>query len=160
MKKHGYTMIMVILATIFLSLLAFFILVHQPYQRHHSKLALVKESIMAKENYDEYGDIVECFGHDTYYLMTVKKGKKTFVLAYDDQLRQVDIFQGEPYDRGQLKEKMHEEWQIDVSLEDIQLGYEHETFVYVTTCLTDDHLDYFYYRMDDGTFIRSISFER
>ncbi len=160
MKKHGYTVMMVILIGIFLSIFAFFILVHQPYQHHQSKIMDIKEKIMAETNYDEYGEIEEYFGNDTYYLISVKKGQEDSVLVYDDTFKRVDVFHGKPYDREKLKEKIQEEWQVNILLEDIHLGYEHDVFVYVMTRLSDDHLDYFYYRMDDGTFIRSISFER
>lgn len=129
--------------------------VHIPYLNHAQELHDVRQTIIERDKltYDNY--FYQYNGPASYYIMRVKQGDKSTYLAYDKKLTLV-ASQQEPFAK-QEKVINHVKKHYDLDLQDIQIAYENNIFVYYGKYQDEDHLYYFYYSLANGKFVKSYS---
>ena len=163
MKKHKENIILVVLSFV-LTVVAFYIMfVHVPYSQYHNNLNKIKDYIVETHQYEYLDYFHEHRGKQVYYILKViKEGYPTYV-AYDESMNLVDEYQGNVAFISDVKEAILKKYEgvfAEDDLDQIEIGYENDKFVYSTKVLTKDSVFYIYYDLDDGEFLKSYYLNR
>ena len=143
MKKQTF-IISVIVLVIILAVVSFYMLfVHIPYYQYHHGLDEIRNEICETNQY-EYDDYFsEYRGKETYYIARVKISGVTSYVAYNKDLALVDTYQGSVADSKDVQQAIEQKYQIVI--DDLEVGYENERFVYYGRYQEDELLLYVYY---------------
>ena len=154
LKKQTF-MISVIVLVIILAVVSFYMLfVHVPYYQYHHGLDEIRNEICETNQY-EYDDYFsEYRGKETYYIARVKIRGVTSYVAYNKDLTLVDTYQGSVADSKDVQQAIEQKYQIVV--DDLEVGYENERFVYYGRYQEDESLLYVYYDLMSGEFIKAV----
>ena len=102
--------------------------------------------------YDDY--FSEYRGKETYYIARVKISGVTSYVAYNKDLALVDTYQGSVADSKDVQQAIEQKYQIVI--DDLEVGYENERFVYYGRYQEDESLLYVYYDLMSGEFIKAV----
>lgn len=154
LKKQTF-IISVIVLVIILAVVSFYMLfVHIPYYQYHHGLDEIRNEICETNQY-EYGDYFsEYRGKETYYIARVKISGVTSYVAYNKDLALVDTYQGSVADSKDVQQAIEQKYQIVI--DDLEVGYENERFVYYGRYQEDESLLYVYYDLMSGEFIKAV----
>ena len=154
LKKHTF-IISVIVLVIILAVVSFYMLfVHIPYYQYHHGLDEIRNEICETNQY-EYDDYFsEYRGKETYYIARVKISGVTSYVAYNKDLTLVDTYQGSVADTKDVQQAIEQKYQIVI--DDLEVGYENERFVYYGRYQEDESLLYVYYDLMSGEFIKAV----
>ena len=154
MKKQTF-IISVIVLVIILAFVSFYMLfVHIPYYQYHHGLDEIRNEICETNQY-EYDDYFsEYRGKETYYIARVKISGVTSYVAYNKDLALVDTYQGSVADSKDVQQAIEQKYQIVI--DDLEVGYENERFVYYGRYQEDESLLYVYYDLMSGEFIKAV----
>lgn len=154
MKKQTF-IISVIVLVIILAVVSFYMLfVHIPYYQYHHGLDEIRNEICETNQY-EYDDYFsEYRGKETYYIARVKISGVTSYVAYNKDLVLVDTYQGSVADSKDVQQAIEQKYQIVI--DDLEVGYENERFVYYGRYQEDESLLYVYYDLMSGEFIKAV----
>lgn len=154
MKKQTF-IISVIVLVIILAVVSFYMLfVHIPYYQYHHGLDEIRNEICETNQY-EYDDYFsEYRGKETYYIARVKISGVTSYVAYNKDLALVDTYQGSVADSQDVQQAIEQKYQIVI--DDLEVGYENERFVYYGRYQEDESLLYVYYDLMSGEFIKAV----
>lgn len=153
MKKYMFRISVIVLIFV-LAIVSFYMLyVHVPYYNYHYNLDNIRNEICEKNNY-EYNDyFFEYRGKQTYYIMKVKINKKDAFVAYDQDMKFVDIFKDKPASKQTVKKAMETKYKKTV--DEVDVGYENNKFVYYTMVQEEEKLTYIYYDFKTGDFTKA-----
>ena len=154
LKKQTF-MISVIVLVIILAVVSFYMLfVHVPYYQYHHGLDEIRNEICETNQY-EYDDYFsEYRGKETYYIVRVKINGVVSYVAYNKDLTLVDTYQGSVADSKNVQQAIEQKYQIII--DDLEVGYENERFVYYGRYQEDESLLYVYYDLMSGEFIKAV----
>ena len=154
MKKQTF-IISVIVLVIILAVVSFYMLfVHIPYYQYHHGLDEIRNEICETNQY-EYDDYFsEYRGKETYYIVRVKINGVVSYVAYNKDLTLVDTYQGSVADSKNVQQAIEQKYQIII--DDLEVGYENERFVYYGRYQEDESLLYVYYDLMSGEFIKAV----
>lgn len=154
LKKHTF-IISVVVLVIILAVVSFYMLfVHVPYYQYHHQLDEIRNEICETNQY-EYDDYFsEYRGKETYYIARVKISGVTSYVAYNKDLALVDTYQGSVADSKDVQQAIEQKYQIVI--DDLEVGYENERFVYYGRYQEDESLLYVYYDLMSGEFIKAV----
>ena len=154
LKKQTF-IISVIVLVIILAFVSFYMLfVHIPYYQYHHGLDEIRNEICETNQY-EYDDYFsEYRGKETYYIARVKISGVTSYVAYNKDLALVDTYQGSVADSKDVQQAIEQKYQIVI--DDLEVGYENERFVYYGRYQEDESLLYVYYDLMSGEFIKAV----
>ena len=154
LKKQTF-IISVIVLVIILAVVSFYMLfVHIPYYQYHHGLDEIRNEICETNQY-EYDDYFsEYRGKETYYIARVKISGVTSYVAYNKDLTLVDTYQGSVADSKDVQQAIEQKYQIVI--DDLEVGYENERFVYYGRYQEDESLLYVYYDLMSGEFIKAV----
>ena len=154
MKKQTF-MISVIVLVIILAVVSFYMLfVHVPYYQYHHGLDEIRNEICETNQY-EYDDYFsEYRGKETYYIVRVKINGVVSYVAYNKDLTLVDTYQGSVADSKNVQQAIEQKYQIVI--DDLEVGYENERFVYYGRYQENESLLYVYYDLMSGEFIKAV----
>lgn len=154
LKKQTF-IISVIVLVIILAVVSFYMLfVHIPYYQYHHGLDEIRNEICETNQY-EYDDYFsEYRGKETYYIARVKISGVTSYVAYNKDLALVDTYQGSVADSKDVQQAIEQKYQIVI--DDLEVGYENERFVYYGRYQEDESLLYVYYDLMSGEFIKAV----
>lgn len=154
LKKQTF-IISVIVLVIILAVVSFYMLfVHIPYYQYHHGLDEIRNEICETNQY-EYDDYFsEYRGKETYYIARVKISGVTSYVAYNKDLALVDTYQGSVADSQDVQQAIEQKYQIVI--DDLEVGYENERFVYYGRYQEDESLLYVYYDLMSGEFIKAV----
>ena len=143
LKKQTF-MISVIVLVIILAVVSFYMLfVHVPYYQYHHGLDEIRNEICETNQY-EYDDYFsEYRGKETYYIVRVKINGVVSYVAYNKDLTLVDTYQGSVADSKNVQQAIEQKYQIVI--DDLEVGYENERFVYYGRYQENESLLYVYY---------------
>ena len=154
MKKHVFRISVVILVVI-LAVVSFYMLyVHVPYYNYHHQLNTIRNQICEENNYEYMDYFSEYRGKDTYYMLKVKINGVLSYVAYDQDLKLVDTYQGDVANEKDVKKEIEKKYKTDISQLDI--AYENQRFVYYGRQQNDDMLLYVYYDLASGEFMKAV----
>lgn len=158
MKKHGFRIMLVVLIVI-LAIVSFYMLwVHVPYYQHYHGLDEIRNEICETNHYEYMDYFTEHRGKDVYYILKVKINGVLSYVAYDEDKKLVDMYQGTVADQETVKKEILKKYPDEVSLDDLvdfDIGYENDTFVYCVKVQRNDRLLYIYYHLDSGRFLKA-----
>lgn len=157
MKKSTFRILVVILVIV-LAVVSFYMLfVHVPYYNYYHELYQIRDQICIDNNY-EYSDYFsEYRGKNTYYMLKVSiNGTETYV-AYDTDLNLVDSYQGSVADEDSVKAAILEKYEVNI--DELQIAYENQRFVYYGLYQDDSFLLYVYYDLSSGDFIKAVKLD-
>ena len=154
LKKQTF-IISVIVLVIILAVVSFYMLfVHIPYYQYHHGLDEIRNEICETNQY-EYDDYFsEYRGKETYYIVRVKINGVVSYVAYNKDLTLVDTYQGSVADSKNVQQAIEQKYQIII--DDLEVGYENERFVYYGRYQEDESLLYVYYDLMSGEFIKAV----
>ena len=154
MKKQTF-IISVIVLVIILAVVSFYMLfVHVPYYQYHHGLDEIRNEICETNQY-EYDDYFsEYRGKETYYIVRVKINGVVSYVAYNKDLTLVDTYQGSVADSKNVQQAIEQKYQIII--DDLEVGYENERFVYYGRYQENESLLYVYYDLMSGEFIKAV----
>ena len=154
MKKQTF-IISVIVLVIILAVVSFYMLfVHIPYYQYHHGLDEIRNEICETNQY-EYDDYFsEYRGKETYYIVRVKINGVVSYVAYNKDLTLVDTYQGSVADSKNVQQAIEQKYQIII--DDLEVGYENERFVYYGRYQENESLLYVYYDLMSGEFIKAV----
>lgn len=154
MKKHTF-IISVIVLVIILAVVSFYMLfVHIPYYQYHHGLDEIRNEICETNQY-EYDDYFsEYRGKETYYIMKVKINSIASYVAYDKDRELVDTYQGVVALEKDIIDAIEQKYQV--KLNELEVGYENERFVYYGRYQENESLLYVYYDLMTGEFIKAV----
>lgn len=158
MKKHKETIAIIILSIILIFVGFYTLFVHVPYYEYHNNLTAIKNHIVTTNNYNYLDYFNEHKGKDVYYILKVKKNGMTTYVAYDESLNLVSEYRGAVASLANVKQAILEKYKgvfEENDLEEIEIGYENNKFVYTTKVLQEDSILYIYYDLDDGEFLKA-----
>ena len=75
-------------------------------------------------------------------------------MAYNKDLALVDTYQGSVADSKDVQQAIEQKYQIVI--DDLEVGYENERFVYYGRYQEDESLLYVYYDLMSGEFIKAV----
>ncbi len=154
MKKHTF-IISVIVLVIILAVVSFYMLfVHVPYYQYHHGLDEIRNEICETNQY-EYDDYFsEYRGKETYYIMKVKINSIASYVAYNKDRELVDTYQGVVALEKDIIDAIEQKYQV--KLNELEVGYENERFVYYGRYQENESLLYVYYDLMTGEFIKAV----
>ncbi len=157
MKKHLFR-ILVILLIVVLAVVSFYMLyVHVPYYNYHHGLDEIRNEICEKNHYQYDGYFYEYHGKDVYYIMKVKVNGIENYVAYDQNQELVSYYQGDVADEKQVIQSIEEKYKADnVKIDDLEVAYENNKFVYYAKFQTHETVLYVYYNLNDGEFMKAV----
>ncbi|UTY38988.1 hypothetical protein NMU03_15620 [Allocoprobacillus halotolerans] len=154
LKKHTF-IISVIVLVIILAVVSFYMLfVHVPYYQYHHGLDEIRNEICETNQY-EYDDYFsEYRGKETYYIMKVKINSIASYVAYNKDRELVDTYQGVVALEKDIIDAIEQKYQV--KLNELEVGYENERFVYYGRYQENESLLYVYYDLMTGEFIKAV----
>ena len=89
LKRHRFKIIISILVFLFIYVSFYMLWVHVPYASRQNELTSIQKEICEKNNYtyDDYFN--EYNSHKTYYIIKVKKKKKTMYVVFNEKKEKV-----------------------------------------------------------------------
>ena len=154
LKKQTF-IISVIVLVIILAVVSFYMLfVHIPYYQYHHGLDEIRNEICETNQYENDDYFSEYRGKETYYIARVKISGVTSYVAYNKDLALVDTYQGSVADSKDVQQAIEQKYQIVI--DDLEVGYENERFVYYGRYQEDESLLYVYYDLMSGEFIKAV----
>ena len=87
-------------------------------------------------------------------LQELKISGVTSYVAYNKDLALVDTYQGSVADSKDVQQAIEQKYQIVI--DDLEVGYENERFVYYGRYQEDESLLYVYYDLMSGEFIKAV----
>jgi uncharacterized protein YpmB len=157
-KKHLYRVLVVVLVMVLAVVTFYMLFVHVPHYQYYHQLDEVRNEICEKNNYEYMGYFNEHRGKNVYYVIKVKiDGVLTYV-AYDEDKKLVDSYQGEVVNERVVKQAILKKYEKTVTSDDLEtldIGYENDQFVYYVKVQREESLLYLYYSIEDGSFIKA-----
>lgn len=154
MKKHVFR-ISVVLLVILLAVVSFYMLyVHVPYYDYHNGIDYIRNDICEKNHYEYMDYFSEYRGNEVFYMLKVKIDGVESYVAYNQKQELVDTYQGEVANEDDVKKAILDKYEIQV--EQLEIGYENNKFVYYYRYHSDQVLLYVYYDLKTGEFIKAV----
>lgn len=158
MKKHLFRVVLVFLIIV-LAVVSFYMLwVHVPYYQYHHQLDEIRNEICETNHYEYMDYFTEHRGEQVYYILKVKINGVLSYVAYDQDKKLVNTYQGDVADESKVKDAMLKKYEKELSKDDIKtldIGYENDKFVYYVKVQKDEQLTYIYYDLVSGAFLKT-----
>lgn len=157
MKKHVFRISVVVLVII-LAIVSFYMLfVHVPYYNYHHQLDEIRNEICETNNYKYLNYFNEHRGKEVYYVLHVEINNVDSYVAYNKEKELVDTYQGNVASIDEVKRAILDKYKVDI--EELEVGYENNKFVYAGKYQDKKELIYVYYDLASGEFIKAVRFE-
>ena len=89
LRRHRFKIVLSFLVVLFIYVSFYMLWVHVPYASRQNELTYIQEKI-CKDNKYTYDDYFYEYNSDkTYYVMKVKKKKKTMYVAFNEKMEKV-----------------------------------------------------------------------
>lgn len=158
MKKHLFRIVLVFLIIV-LAVVSFYMLwVHIPYYQYHHQLDEIRNEICETNHYEYMNYFTEHRGEHVYYILKVKIDGVLSYVAYDENKKLVNTYQGNIIDEDTVKKSILKKYEKELVKEDIKaldIGYENDKFVYYVKVQKNNQLTYIYYDLANGTFLKT-----
>lgn len=157
-KKHIFPIVIGVLVVILVVVSFYMLWVHVPYYNYHHQLDEIRNEICETNHYEYMDYFNEHRGKEKYYILKVKINNVLSYVAYDKDLNLVETYQGDVAEEKVVQEAMLKKYKDDVTQEDIEnleIGYENNKFVYYVKVQKDSYLLYLYYDLVDGSFVKT-----
>ena len=157
MKKHLFRLSVIVLVIV-LAVVSFYMLyVHVPYYNYHHGLDEIRNEICEKNNYEYLDYFNEYHGKETYYILKVKVNDMEAYVAYNQKQELVDTYQGDIASQDVVKQAIATRYKEQkVQMNELDVAYENNKFVYYGKYQTKDTLWYVYYGLNDGEFVKMV----
>ncbi|WP_028044680.1 hypothetical protein [Candidatus Stoquefichus massiliensis] len=154
MKKHVFQISVVLLIVILVVVSFYMLYIHVPYYNYHNNLNQIRNEICEQNNYEYKDYFSEYRGKHTYYMLKVNMNNVLSFVAYDQELKLVDTYQGNVADENAVKKEIKDKYNMDIS--QLEIGYENQRFVYYGRIQNDETLLYVYYDLSNGEFMKAV----
>ena len=157
MKKHLFRLLVVALVIVLIIVSFYMLYVHVPYYNYYHGLDEVRNEICEKNNYEYMNYFYEYHGKETYYILKVKINDKESYVAYNQEKELVDTYQGNIASQDDVKEAIASRYkEQQVKIDELNIAYENNKFVYYGKYQTDETLWYVYYDLQNGEFVKMV----
>ena len=138
MKKHLFRLSVIVLVIV-LAVVSFYMLyVHVPYYNYHHGLDEIINEIFEK-------------------ILKVKINDMEVYVAYNQKQELVDTYQGDIASQDVVKQAIATRYKEQkVQMNELDVAYENNKFVYYGKYQTKDTLWYVYYGLNDGEFVKMV----
>ncbi|MCD7839975.1 MAG: hypothetical protein LUG46_05025 [Erysipelotrichaceae bacterium] len=157
MKNRTFIISTVVLGIILVVVTFYMLFVHVPYYNYTHNLDEIRNQICEDNHYEYLDYFSEYRGKNVYYMLKVNiDGVKSYI-AYDTDFNLVDTYQGDVASKDDVLEKISDKY--DIVLDDLEIAYENERFVYYGLYQDDEMLLYVYYDLASGDFIKAVKLD-
>ncbi|MCD7949985.1 MAG: hypothetical protein LUG12_06995 [Erysipelotrichaceae bacterium] len=157
MKNRTFIISTLILVIVLVVVTFYMLFVHVPYYNYTHNLDEIRNQICEDNNYEYLDYFSEYRGKSVYYMIKVNIDGEESYVAYDTDLNLVDTYQGDVVSKDDVLEKITEKY--DIVLDDLEIAYENERFVYYGLYQDDEMLLYVYYDLSNGDFIKAVKLD-
>lgn len=154
MKKHVFRITVFVLIMILIVVSFYMLCVHVPYYQYHHGLDEIRNDICETNNYEYMGYFDQYNGKEKYYIARVKIDGVLSYVAYDKDKKLVKTYQGTIADENSVKAEIEKKYKMKV--DDLNIGYENNNFVYWTKYQDETSLMYIYYDLATGEFVKAV----
>ena len=131
--------------------------VHVPYSQYHNQLKEIRNEICETNNY-EYDDyFYEHHGKDVYYILRIKMNNEQYYVVHNTDKELVDGLKAPFALEDDVKKAIQERYGKEV--DNIEVGYENNKFVYYVKMQEETKLTYVYYSLETGEFVKAYYIE-
>lgn len=153
LKKHRFKIAISALIIIFIYVSFYMLWVHVPYATKQNELKSIQEELCYDNEYT-YDDYFNEYHNDkTYYIMKVKKKKKSMYVVFNEKKKKIKTYDGSFVKENEVLEAFKEKYKVSATKTEI--GYENNEIAYCLTYKGNDTLLYAFYRIEDGEFIKA-----
>lgn len=154
MEKHGFRFAVVILLAI-LAIVSFYMFsIHVPYYRYYNGLDKIRNEICETNHYEYRDYFSEYRGKEVYYIAKVRTNGFDAYVAYNKDKELVNTFWGEAASEESVKKAILD--QYDIQVDQLEVGYENNKFVYYLKYRDEKTLLYIYYDLGSGEFMKAV----
>ncbi|MCD8027611.1 MAG: hypothetical protein LUF02_02890 [Erysipelotrichaceae bacterium] len=157
MKNRTFIISTIVLGVILVVVTFYMLFVHIHYYNYTHNLDEIRNQICEDNHYEYLDYFSEYRGKSVYYMLKVNIDGVESYVAYDTDMNLVDIYQGDVVSKEEVLEKITNKY--DVVLEDLDIAYENERFVYYGLYQDDEMLLYVYYDLSSGDFIKAVKLD-
>ncbi len=157
MKNRTFIISTVVLGAILIVVTFYMLFVHVPYYNYTHNLDEIRNQICEDNNYEYLDYFSEYRGKNVYYMLKVNIDGVESYVSYDTDVNLVDTYQGEVANKEEVLEKITDKY--DIVLDDLEIAYENERFVYYGLYQDDEMLLYVYYDLASGDFIKAVKLD-
>lgn len=152
-RKHRFKIVITILVLLLIYVSFYTLWVHVPYTSKQNELTSIQEEICKENNYtyDDYFN--EYNSRKTYYIIKVKKKKKTMYVVFNEKKEKVKSYSGKAVKKKDVRNLFQERYNVTPTKTEV--AYENNRIVYCLTYKGKDSLIYAFYGIDDGEFIKA-----
>lgn len=152
-RKHRFKIVITILVLLLIYVSFYTLWVHVPYTSKQNELTSIQEEICKENNYtyDDYFN--EYNSRKTYYIIKVKKKKKTMYVVFNEKKEKVKSYSGKVVKKKDVRNLFQERYNVTPTKTEV--AYENNRIVYCLTYKGKDSLIYAFYGIDDGEFIKA-----
>ncbi|MEG0367624.1 MAG: hypothetical protein RR585_12360, partial [Coprobacillus sp.] len=119
----------------------------------HDNLAKIRNEICEKNNYEYMDYFSEYRGKEVYYIVKIKVNNAPAYVAYNKDKELVNSFQGTTAVESDVKKAMESKYKVEI--DELDIGYENNKFVYYAKVQNEDNLFYMYYDLASGEFVKA-----
>ena len=153
LRRHRFKIVLSFLVVLFIYVSFYMLWVHVPYASRQNELTYIQEKI-CKDNKYTYDDYFYEYNSDkTYYVMKVKKKKKTLYVAFNEKMEKVKSYSGKVVGKSVVKNAFIDKYHVKP--DKVEMAYENNKIVYYLMYKGKDSLIYAFYEIDNGDFVKA-----
>ena len=153
LRRHRFKIVLSFLVVLFIYVSFYMLWVHVPYASRQNELTYIQEKI-CKDNKYTYDDYFYEYNSDkTYYVMKVKKKKKTMYVAFNEKMEKVKSYSGKVVGKSVVKNAFIDKYHVKP--DKVEMAYENNKIVYYLMYKGKDSLIYAFYEIDNGDFVKA-----
>lgn len=157
LKKHRFKIAISLLVIILIYVSFYMLWVHVPYAAKQNELIKIREELCYENDYT-YDDYFNEYHNDkTYYIIKVKKKKKSMYVVFNEKKKKIETYDGSFVKKSEVKTAFENKY--GVASTKTEIGYENGEIAYCLTYKGNDTLIYAFYAIDDGEFIKAYRLE-
>lgn len=157
MSHKKFLIITVVLIVVLVMTTFYMAFVHVPYHQYHNNLNLIRNEICETNNY-EYDDYFYAHhGDSVYYILRIKMNNEQYYVAYDTDKKLVSSLKAPFANEDDVIRLINERYETNI--DDLDVGYENNKFVYYKKIQDEIRLTYVYYSLETGEFLKAYYIE-
>lgn len=152
-RRHRFKIVLSFLVALLIYVGFYMLWVHVPYASRQNELTRIQEKICEdnKYTYDDY--FYEYNSDKTYYVIKVKKKKKTMYVVFNEKMEKVKSYSGKTISKNVVKNAFIDRYNVKPTK--VEMAYENNKIVYYLMYKGKDSLIYAFYEIDSGDFIKA-----
>lgn len=157
MDKYKFKIAVTFLVVLLFITVFYMVYVHVPYNNYHNQLDVIRNEICEKNNYQYQDYFHEHHGKEVYYIIKVKVNDDEYYVAYNTKKELVSSLKAPFASKDEVKKAIKKRYKVDV--EDLDVGFENNKFVYCQKIQEKKKLTYVYYSLESGEFVKAYYIE-